>query len=151
MCSPISSSGGGLVAAIAPGRPGRASAGLWWPSSGMSLRLRRRVITRRRITTMCRVGAGGGEGRLLAHVEGPQSAASLALFHGPGGGAGGSGTGGGVVLSLAGSVAGPRCGRAHRECGGRRGRGVVRRLEGPSSMTGVLRAARRVEGVVRRV
>ncbi len=43
MCGPISSSGGGLVAAIAPGLPGRASTGLSWPSSGMSRRLRRRL------------------------------------------------------------------------------------------------------------
>jgi hypothetical protein len=41
------------------------------------------------------------------------------------------------------------CVRAHRECGGWRGRGVARRLQGPASMTGVLSSARRVEGVVR--
>ena len=46
MCSPISSSGGGVVAAIAPERPGRASAGFSWPSSGMFHRLRRRVRVR---------------------------------------------------------------------------------------------------------
>jgi hypothetical protein len=55
----------------------------------------------------------------------------------------------GVALSL-GGVAGPRCDRVHRECGGQRGRGVARRLQGPARMTGGLRSARRVEGVIRR-
>jgi hypothetical protein len=99
--------GGGFVAAIAPGRPGRASAGFSWPSSGMSRRPVAAEVRRRRLHRVC----------------------SLATYNFPlawRGGAGGSGTGGGVPgvsLSL-GSVAGPRSGRAHRECGGRRVAGL---------------------------